>query len=432
MPKVKLTDAAVQRLHAPPGARVEYFDATLPGFGLRVSGPTARAKEGRKSWVLLYRFGGEQRRLTLEPGYPALGLAEARRKAGNALAVVAEGRDPAAEREQKRAVAARRPDTVRLVVDEYLKRGLTAKRRAPRYVEEVRRTFTLHVLPLWGERDIKAITRKDVITLLDAIADGTTTTSATGRVRGGPIAANRTLAAVRALFNWALRRGVIEATPTSLVERPGEETRRERALAADELRAVWAAAGQLGYPFGSFFKVALLTAQRRDEVAGMRWTDVDLAACTWTLAAAATKAKRTHTVPLSSAALELLGSLPRIGTGGFVFTTAGRTAISGFSVAKRQLDTKAAAVRAADELPAIEPWRVHDLRRTAATGMGALGHTRFIIGRVLNHADPSVTGIYDRHSYLEEKRAALEAWAQRVEAIVAIAGDRDEAMRAAG
>jgi integrase len=201
------------------------------------------------------------------------------------------------------------------------------------------------------------------------------------------------------------------------VERPGEETQRERTLTADEIAAVWSGADTLGYPFGPYFQLALLTGQRRDEVARMRWSDLDLEAKTWTLAADATKAGRSHVVPLAPIAVEILASLPRktVNAGGVikpsphVFTTSGDVPVSGFSKSKPRLDQVIAKDR---EGIALAPWTIHDLRRTAATEMGRLGVSRFIIGKVLNHADRSVTGIYDRHAYLQEKRKALEAWAR--------------------
>jgi integrase len=231
------------------------------------------------------------------------------------------------------------------------------------------------------------------------------------KVPGGPIAANRALSAIRALFNFALRRGIIEATPAALVERPGEEIQRERTLVADEIKAVWAASRGLGYPFGDFFQIALITGQRRDEVARMRWQDLDLKDGIWLLPAEATKAGRGHIVPLAPLALDILRGLPRKATTGraspFVFTTSGDVPISGFSKAKPRLDQAISKARG----DALAPWTIHDMRRTAATQMGRLGVSRFIIGKVLNHADRTVTGIYDRHAYVSEKREALGAWA---------------------
>lgn len=443
MPKAKLTDAAVERYKAEPGKRIEYFDATLPGFGIRVAGPTPRNPHGRKSWVLFYRHGGEQKRLTLEPSYPALSLADARKRAGDALALLSKGTDPAADKAETKAAAARKPDTVANVVDEFMRRHMDGKRRAAGYVENTRRNFDNHVLPRWRDKPIGSVTRRDVIELLDAIVDGGTKVKqedgTTKHVKGGPIAANRVLAAVRILFNWALRRGVIETTPASLVERPGEETRRERTLAADELRVLLPAAEALAYPVGPFFQMVMLTGQRREEVASMAWADIDLEGKVWTIPAEVTKAGRSHAVPLSSAALALLKAVPRKTTRDskgklaptpHVFTTSGRAPISGYSGAKRRLDAKAGEARAKVKLEALAPWTIHDLRRTAATEMARLGVPRLTIGKVLNHADRSVTAIYDRHGYMDEKRYALETWASYLEGLVKPAEGNVVALRA--
>jgi integrase len=427
MPKIKFTDAAAQKLKAPPGGRIDYFDASLPGFALRVAGPTPRAPEGRRTWVLFYRYGGTQRRLSFDPPYPTLGLAAGRRLAGNALAELAEGKDPAAAKADAKTAAAREPDSIANVVELFIKRNLELKHRAPRYIEETRRNFKNHVLPRWGKREIATITRRDVIELLDAVMDHGSRAKGDGGKRhaapGGPVSANRTLAAIRSLFNFALRRGIIESTPVALVERPGQETSRDRALSADEVRAVWVAADDLGYPFAPFFRLVLLTGQRRNEVAGMRWADLDLVAGTWTLDAEATKAGRAHVVPLTDPAIEILQGLPRKGVttdrgirpSPFVFTTAGTAPICGFSKAKPRLDRKITAAR--DGAP-LAPWTTHDLRRTVATEMGRMGVSRFVIARILNHSDRAVTGIYDRHSYLAEKRHALGLWAQYLTGLV--------------
>lgn len=425
MPTVKLTDAAVQRLKAPPGCRVDYFDAAYPGLALRVTGAVDQWPE-RRIWTLFYRFGGKQRRLTFEPAYPALGLANARDEATKARLLIQAGADPAAKRAEGKAKAARAPDTIANVVELYIKRSLEAKGRAPRYIEETRRSFRLHVLSRWADRDIGTITRRDVIELLDKVMDEGSSVRIDGKkkkVPGGPIAANRTLSAVRALFNFALRRGIIESTPVALVERPGEETQRERTLTSDEIKAVWRGADTLGYPFEPYFRLALITGQRRDEVARMRWSDLDLdQAKTWTLSAESTKAGRSHVVPLPQSAVDILKALPRktmaIGSAlrpsPYVFTTSGNVPVSGFSKAKPRLDASIAKARREAGQDAMPSWTIHDLRRTVATELGRLGVARLIIGKVLNHADRSVTGIYDRHAYLAEKRAALEAWARHL------------------
>jgi integrase len=397
-----LSDRAVASVKPPPSGRLEIWDAVLPGFGLRVT------DKGAKSWVAMYRTGNRKRRLTLG-AYPKIKLGAARDLARDAFRAVGEGLDPGAAKQAGR----RAPDTVDSVVDEFIHRHLEAQKRSPSYIKETCRIFEKHVLPRWRGRGIKSITRRDVLDLLDTIADA-----------GAPVMANRTLSAVRKLFNWAISRDIVEASPVFRVGKPGAETKRERALSDGEIRQLWLALGALAYPFGLFLKFALVTAQRKGEIASLRWSDIDEALRSWELPAAGTKADRAHVVPLSPLAWAILDDVPRIGE--FVFTTRGDRPLGGFSKAKQRLDRMLADSGAyqppgpdsAVRETLAEPWTIHDLRRTAATGMGRLGVSRFIIGRVLNHADRSVTGIYDRHEYLNEKRQALEVWAQHLEAII--------------
>jgi integrase len=406
----RLTDAAVSQIKAIAGKRQEYFDAAEPGFALRVSGTPERPI---KTWVWLYRIKGEQpsegqkrppvHRLTIGP-YPTYSLSEARNKAREARKLADRGIDPAKDRAAEAAAAQRRAReacTVSAAVDEFMLRYMERGKRkhSPRYIAETRRNFKNHILEPWGGRDIESITRLDVIRLLDSIADS-----------GKPIAANRVRAALSKLFNWCITRALIESNPVLVTERPGQEVRRDRALADSEIKTVWEAAEELGYPFGSFFQMALATGQRREEIARMRWQDIDEAERVWILPT--TKSGRPHAVPLSPIAIEILGNCPKIGV--HVFTTRGDRPISGYSKAKQDIDTRIAAT--AGEL--LKPWTIHDLRRTVGTNLGKLGTSRFIIERVLNHTDRSVTGIYDRHEYIVEKRQALEQWGKRLSNLI--------------
>jgi integrase len=245
-----------------------------------------------------------------------------------------------------------------------------------------------------------------VIELLDRIVD-----------LGKPALANRALISVRKLHNWALQRGMIDMSPVVQIEKPAEDRRRDRILSPEEIRAVWSAAGDLGYPYRQFFRMALVLGQRREEIARWRWAEINEAEGVWTLASDRTKAGRAHVVPLPALAGEILGEAPR-GPGGWIFTTLGDRPISGYSAAKTRLDRAVARTRAeAGELD-VAHWTIHDLRRTVGTGLGKLGTPRFIIARVLNHADHTVTGIYDRYEYLTEKRHALEVWSEYLEGLV--------------
>jgi integrase len=422
MPKIRLTDAACQRLSAPRGERVDYFDQLLPGLALRVSGPTPRNPDGTKSWVAFYRYQGKPRRLTLEPGYPALGLADARAKAREAFLTVERGEDPGAA---KQAIPRqeRGPDTIERVVDQFMRRHMVGKLRTAHYIATTRQTFDNHVLPDWRGRLIGDIKRRDVVELLDHVVDKRH--AAAGR--GGPSAANRTLAAISKLFNWAIQRGIIENSPATLVEKPGAVRQKTRVLSDAELTLVWRATEGLPYPWRPYFRLLIATGQRRSEVGTCRWRDID--GDVWVIPAesnptdpTSNKPKRTHAVPLSRLALAALDECPQ--GPGYVFTLkrkrggTGEAAMSGYTSAKDHLDRAVAKLAAKTGEAVPEPWTIHDLRRTATTGMGRLGVQRFILARVLNHADREVTGIYDRYEYLPGKRDALDRWAKHIETLI--------------
>ena len=212
---------------------------------------------------------------------------------------------------------------------------------------------------------------------------------------------------------------------------PSPEARRERVLSDDEIRLVWQAFELIGWPFGPIGKLLLLTSARRDEVASMEWRELDMEACTWTLPAARTKNKRQHEIPLSDAAVEIVKALPRVeGKAGLVFSTTGKTAVSGFSRAKSAIDATIlealqelaeAAGSAGEEVKPPPRWTFHDLRRTVATNLQALGVRLEVTEAVLNHVSGSragIVGVYQRHEYATEKRQALDAWARRLDEIV--------------
>ncbi len=385
-PRKTLTHLRVKRLEPPKVGQVDHFDAALPGFALRVT------TKGHKSWVLFYRIGGRQRRYTIG-SYPAFELAEAREEAREAIRQVAKGIDPATVKARQKAKAERQPDTFAAVADLFVKRYAKPKTRSWR---ETERIFEKYVNTEWRKREIHGIARDDVIDLLDRVMD-----------RNGPYMANRVLAAVRKLFNWCLERGILDATPVANVKAPGDETERDRVLSDDELKALWETWDNQRWPFGPFFQLLLVTAQRRGEVAQMRWADINFEERVWTLPREMTKGDRSHEVPLSSMAMDILGSLPRLGDYVFAGRKDGRP-ISGFSRAKKRCDT----------LSGIGGWRLHDLRRSAGTNMAKLEIAVSTISRVMNHKEGGVTKIYDRHSYLPEKRRALETWSRKLASII--------------
>lgn len=400
---IRLTKRTVDA--AQPGTGDTFiWDKDIKGFGLKVT------VSGGKVYVLQYRNReGQSRRYTIgkhgSPWTPEL----ARNEAERLLRRVAEGEDPQTEKK-----AARTPDatlTVAAVFETFMQRHVSLTRVETEY----RGAFKNEVLPYWGNRVIDRVERRDIIAMLDRIVD-----------RGVPMRANRVFAYVRKFFNWCVSRDLIAASPCTGVRPPMPERDRDRVLSDDEVRVLRLAAETLDWPFGPFVILLLLTAQRLNEVAGMRWSELDLDAALWTLPAERAKNGQAHHIPLSPAAVDLIRSLPRLAHSDFVFTTTGATPISGFSRAKRRLDAAMLSVlrkeaeergEYPDAVLTLPEWRFHDIRRTATTGMAQMGIAPHIADRILNHVQGTIRGVaavYNRHTYLTERRQALELWAERL------------------
>ena len=379
-----LTDLRVRNLKPTPGRQIDLYDARIRGLAVRIS------PKGTKSFVVWYRIGSKARRLTLGR-FPTMSLAEARKRAQEALIQVADGKDPAAEKQRART------DYGGMLfgplVNEFIAIYARRKTRRWRETEQVlKREFVCN----WERWPIQTISRQDVIKVLNSIVD-----------RGSPSAANRALAIIRRMFNWILEQGHLDHSPCLGVKAPSKLKSRDRVLGDAELARVWAAAELMGYPFGHIVQLLILTGQRRNEVTGMRWVELDLTKGVWTIPAERTKAARTHELPLSQAAIKLLQGLPKM-HGDLVFPARGKdNPASGFSKWKRHLDA----------LAGLSDWRVHDLRRTVASGMAQLKIPPHVIERVLNHTTGTlggVAGVYNRFGYLDEMRAALELWAASI------------------
>lgn len=393
MPVQNLTAKWVASAPVPAFARVDYFDARTTGLGLRVS-PT-----GSKTWFVMYRAKGDptKRRLTLDT-YPALTLAGARERAQEVLLAAARGHDPAAKKQELKAAA-----TFSALAGEYLDKHAKRKKRS---WEEDGRVIARELTPQWGRRKVHSIQRTDVLALLDGIVD-----------RGAPIQANRTLALIRKIFNWGIGRGIVDHNPCHQVEAPSAERQRQRVLSEDEIRALWRAFGSLGPMMGGMFKLRLLTAQRGGEVQSMRWQDIDLEGRSWTIPPDQSKNGLSHFVPLSGTAATLLAELrPLVGDSPWVFPSPARPG--------RHVDNVQKAAGRVRAESGVDDFVLHDLRRTAASYMTAMGISRLVVAKILNHVEQGVTRVYDRHSYDAEKRDALDRWATRLSSIVVEGGPR--------
>ena len=412
--KIALTDRSLKAMRPPPdGQRLTIWDSLMPGLAVRISG------KGKRSFYVVKRRKGQQQPtwVLLGPPYPAMTLAEARARAREALGALMAGDDPATLAETKRRAqeeAERQRDAgaFAAIADEFIKRHALTKRSGQMVAGIIRREF----VPIWGDKPIAEITRRDVINLIEAILDrgGPRPAAGTRRKAGGPYAARHALSAARKLFNWAVGRDLLAASPCDRVraaELHGAPEARDRVLSDDELRQVWRAAEETPYPYGPLVRMLILTGQRRDEIAGATWGEIDLDRALLTIGAPRMKGKAGHAVPLAPAAVEILRSLPRFAAGDYVFS--GRTGakpFSGYSKAKVRLNR---------DVDGIAPFTLHDLRRTVRTRLAELGVTPFIGELVLAHTQKGVHAIYDQHTYDAEKREALERWEQRLLSILA-------------
>ncbi|QBQ56226.1 tyrosine-type recombinase/integrase [Nitrosococcus wardiae] len=386
---MNFTDRAIRALKS-QDQRYEVLEDGRTGLRLRVS--TA----GRKSWLFTYRKGGKLNRITLGV-YPEMSLAQAREEVSQRRSLLNRGLDPAhIERTHKEEE--RQAPTMAQLAELYLERYAKAKKRSWR---EDERLLKKDVLPRWGHRKAKDIVRRDVVMLLDDIID-----------RGSPIVANRTLACVRKMFNYALERSLIEMNPCSAVKMPGKERKRDRVLNEEEIRTFWHGLkeARILLPIRLALQLQLVTAQRKGELIRAEWSHFDFASGWWTIPAERTKNHLAHRVPLSPLALESIEGLR-----GFhpLFLFPSRNG------EKPLLDTSIDhAVRKNLDVLGITPFTPHDLRRTAASHMTGMGISRLVVSKILNHAENGVTAVYDRHSYDPEKRQALEAWGKKLEAII--------------
>ena len=395
--KGKITKSAVDRLR--PGKFIA--DSEVKGFiarrlpsGVITYGFQYRTPDGRRPWISLGLHG----QVTAE---------QARTLAKKRAGEVANDRDPAADRKRNGNAS-----TVNAVLDEYIERDVRARKL--RSAHDIISSFDRLVRPRIGARSIYDLRRSDIGELLDGIQD-----------RNGAVMADRTLAHLRAAFNWQAARDDSFVPPIvkRMARTKPKELARDRTLDDCEIRDVWNALDQLTIGeeapacFPRLVRALLLSGQRRSNVAEARGDQISgvapLTLLTWIIPGAEMKHKRDHLVPVTTGLSDLLGD----GTGFLFSSDGGQTPFSGFSKSKRALDRKIAKLRKADGRKPMPPWRLHDLRRTARTIMSRYA-TPDIAERVIGHVIEGVRGVYDLYGYADEKRAALEKLADHVHGLV--------------
>jgi len=405
MPTIRLTQAAVEKLKPPP-TRAVFWDNVLPGFGLRVT------PNGKKSWVAVYRVkGGTQVWHTLGTLALVPKVEKARELARDAILQARQGINPTAERKREKAAAATAAShaqfrTVNQIAAVYFKRHVDTNYR-PTWAKEVRRQFDKDILPHWGKRDVASITRADVRRLLEGVENR------------GPSTVNHVLAITKTFFGWMVQQEYLtrDQNPTLDIKPPNKTVERDRILSDDEIIAFWTGCDKSGWPYGPLFQLLLLTAQRRNEVGEMEWDEVDLGKSIWDIPAKRAKNGKAHIVHLSEQAISILKALPQIAGSKYVFTNTGDNPVGAWSAFKARLDKY---------IVVAEPFTLHDLRRTAASGMARLGIAPHVVDKVLNHTAGTIKGvarIYNKYEYGDERKTALAAWGEYVERLMHPAAD---------
>jgi integrase len=423
---MKLTLTRIEDLKCEPGRRDRLvFDDEQRGLAVRVT------SSGSKSYLAQYTYAGKRQRVPLG-SCGAVSLADARAATKAIMGDVARGLDPAAIRKAEaaaaRAEADRQAMTLSVLVDTWKTMHLAGKR--PRYAAEAVRAVE-HAFAKHWDKPAEHLDRSSVVRVLDALA------------KNGSVAmASRTAAYGRACFGWGLKRSQVHTNPFTDLPTMGAVSKRDRVLTDDELAEIWRATALVTSPFSHLVRVLMLTGQRREEVAGMAWGELSSDKTVWTIPASRTKNAQPHIVPLSTAVQGIVKAMPRrkalVRTEhgaekpkDLPFVFAGEVGMfGGWSKAKAALDDKilearrTAAEKAGEDIEkvvSLPGWRLHDLRRTMATGLQRLGVRLEVTEAVLNHVSGSragIVGVYQRHDWANEKEAALHAWAAYMAEVV--------------
>ena len=405
----KLTDRYLPGLSLTEGQRDRLvFDAACPGLGVRLT------KAGSRTFIVQWTDPATKRKVREPLGvWGSLTVDQARDAARVRLGAVAKGINPKAERVKARAEAERERAELALTFDALVTdwAALHLVERRPKYAAEAQRAIRFAFADFM-KRPAARITRADARSVLEKLISAGKTTMAA-----------QTLAYARAAFRWGQKRGVVADNPFQGLPIATTPQARDRALSDAELAEVWTEAGAMAYPFGPMIRLAILTLQRREEVSGMRWSEISTDGETWTIPAARMKNRKPHAVHLSSAARDVLATVTKIKGQDLIFSTTGKTPVSGFSRAKSTLDRRVVEARAARaakagvKAAALVPWRLHDLRRTGVSKLAALGIDSIVADKLLAHKAGKLHGVaavYQRHDFAKEQAAALDAWAAHV------------------
>jgi integrase len=406
---MRLSEKALAGLKLDEGRKDRLiFDAACPGLGVRLTA------KGTRTFIAQWTDPATRRKVREPLGvWGSLTLEQAREAARARLGSVAKGIDVVAERQARKAAdEAKRAEealTFNQLVADWA--ALHLAHRRPRYAAEAERAIRYSLAGLL-KRPAARITREETVNALDKLAKA-----------GTAAMAGRVMAYGRAAFHWAQKRGKVAANPFADLPVSAGATERDRALTDAELGEVWAAADGMAYPFGPFVKLAILTLQRREEVAGMRWSEIAADLSRWTIPGERMKNGKPHDVHLSEPARDVLRAVTRIEGRDLVFSTTSTAPISGFSKAKGQLDAAVMATRteaastAGREPAALVPWRLHDLRRTGVSMLAALGVDSIVADKLLAHRPAKLQGVaavYQRHDFAAERARALDTWAAHV------------------
>lgn len=416
---VTLTDLAAERMTAPKAGRRESWDRNTPGLFLRISA------SGAKRWMVKYRMNGQQKKAVL--GIPGVMKVDEARKLTRDIIQGARGHiDVVAKLREPPPPPPPPPLTVAGLIDRFIEEYAKPKNRtAPVIAQQLRK----HVAPSLGDRPADAVTRRDIEAIRDKMI-----------AAGHGVQANRVTAMVKKLYSWAVKQDLLAVNPAANVELKGEETIRRRVLDDWEMKYIWRAADAIGGANGALVKLLMLTGQRRGEIAKMRWGNLDLnyeiavvdhnastpriekhssiAMPLLTLSKEQTKAQREHQLPIPYAAMPIILQQPRDCS--YVLSNDGNSSVSGFSKLKRRLDEKIKELALQDsDARTIEPWILHDLRRTLATRLYEMRIPALLVSDILNHAVIGVTRtVYIQAKELEDRLNALNQYGQRLQKIL--------------